>query len=171
VERTHGVTPFPFWVWRRMSGETTPPGPMWGAWRSGRKTPARGPLPCWLQRISRLCWFNLSTVSCPFCASPSPSGLAGSLGEVPSLPRSFPLRGWMASCDRGDGSQPLARGGRHDTATPNAFSSCQAFPLVHLGTKSPSVRLGFWSTDHTSVRLLVGSSRRSATKRSTWPRS
>src|SRR5215831_617539 len=41
-------------------------------------------MPFWLQRISLLRWFNLSTVSFPSCAYPYPSVLAVSPGEASS---------------------------------------------------------------------------------------
>src|SRR5262249_17644324 len=78
-ESTDGVTPFPFRVWRWTEGENTPPGPVWGACRARRKSPAQGPVPFWLQRVSLLRWFNLTTVSFSSCGPRSrrrPSCLA-----------------------------------------------------------------------------------------------
>jgi hypothetical protein len=151
------VTPFPGRVWQRTEGGNPPPGPGWGDCRSCRKPPAHSPVPCWLQRLSLVRWCNPSTGSCPSCAYPYPSILAGSLGEAPSGSACIPASRIDGQSRPGNVCQLLIRGDRNGTDIRHEYLGWQEFLPVRLKTNPPSVKPGFWSTDRTPAVLIVGS--------------
>jgi hypothetical protein len=71
-------------------GWQTLPGFVWGECEARRNMFARNPVPFWLRRHSLFRRFNLTTVSLPSCAYPSPSVLAASPGQTPSASASIP---------------------------------------------------------------------------------
>jgi len=91
--------------------------------------------------------------------------------RLPASPRAFPLRGLMASRYRGECVSTPHQGRSELHRHPKRVPGCQEFPSFHLGTNPPSLGLGFWSTDRTLARLLVGSTQGSARKHTKLPRS